>query len=61
MLKDLSGKTVYDLERDDFDKLFCQQCRDCGRCAKDPKTIDLCKQLIDSGVWDIVFRRRLGS
>jgi hypothetical protein len=33
--KDLSGKTVYDLEPEDFEKLFCWQCRyypsDCER------------------------------
>jgi len=60
-LKDLSGKTVYDLEREDFEKLFCQQCRDCGICIKDPKTIDICKQLIDNGVWDILFRKHRGG
>ena len=61
MLKDLKGKTVYDLDRSEFEALFCRQCRDCGRCAKDSKTIGICQHLIDSGVWDIVFRRRLGS
>ena len=25
-LKDLSGKRAYDLDREDFEKLFCQQC-----------------------------------
>jgi len=60
-LKDLSGKTVFDLEREDFEKLYCQQCRDCGICVKDLKTIDLCKQLIDNGVWDIFSRKRPGS
>ena len=60
-LKDLSGKTVYDLEREDFEKLYCSQCRDSGICTKDIQTVDLCKQLIDNGVWDIAFRKRLGS
>ena len=27
-LKDLSGKTVYDLEIEDFEKLFCQRCHE---------------------------------
>jgi hypothetical protein len=27
-LKDLSGKTVYDLEFEDFEKLYCRQCKD---------------------------------
>ena len=60
-LKDLSGKTVYDLEREDFEKLFCQQCKDCGICVKDPKTIIICRQLVDSGVWDLLFRKRHDS
>jgi len=38
-LKDLKGKTVYDLEWEEFKELFCPQCRDCGICVKDPKTI----------------------
>ena len=57
-LKDLSGKTVYDLDREDFETLFCQQCKDCGICVKDPKTIHICMGLLDSGVWDKVFRKR---
>ena len=58
MLKDLSGKTVYELDREDFEKLFCQQCKDCDRCAKDAKTANICMGLIDSGVWDMHFRKR---
>ena len=57
-LHDLKGKTVYDLDRDDFEKLFCRDCRDCGICVKDLKTIDICKHLIDNGVWDIFSRKR---
>ena len=60
-LKDLSGKTVYELDREDFEKLFCQQCKDCGICVKDPKTIIICRQLIDNGVWDLLFRKRHDS
>ena len=55
-LKDLTGKTVYDLELEDFEKLFCQQCKDYRECVKDPKTISICKQLISNGVWDSHFR-----
>ena len=49
-LHDLKGKTVYDLDRDDFEKLFCRDCRDCGICTKNLKTVDICKQLINNGV-----------
>jgi hypothetical protein len=27
-LKDLAGKDVYDLEFEDFEKLYCQHCKD---------------------------------
>ena len=59
-LKDLSGKTVYDLEIEDFEKLYCRQCRDYGNCDEDPKTVNMCMGLIDSGVWDRQLRKRQG-
>jgi len=57
-LKDISGKSVYEIDREDFIKLFCHQCKDCGICTKDPKTIIICRQLIDNGIWDLLFRKR---
>ena len=60
-LKDLTGKTVYDLEKEDFERLFCRQCKDCGICDKDPKTVNICMQLIDSGIWYKQFRKRNDS
>ena len=57
-LKDLSGKTAYELEPEDFEKLFCRQCKEEGGCVKDPKTVHICMELIDSGVWDLAFRKR---
>lgn len=60
-LKDLSGKTLYDLEKEDFEKLFCHRCKDCGICVKDPKTINICMGLIASGVWYGHFRKRHDS
>ena len=60
-LKDLTGKTVYELEQEDFEELFCRHCKDGGICVKDPKTINICMQLIDSGVWDRHFRKRNDS
>jgi hypothetical protein len=59
-LKDLSGRTVYDLEFEDFEKLFCRQCKDCGICDKDPKSVDICMSLIDSGIWDKHLRKPQG-
>jgi hypothetical protein len=60
-LKDLSGKSVYDLEQEDFEKLYCRQCKDSGICVKDPKTVNICMPLIDSGIWDTHFRKRKGD
>ena len=56
-MKDLSGKTAYDLELEDFEKLFCQCCRDSEVCDKDPKTVNMCLGLIDSGLWDSHLRK----
>ncbi len=57
-LKDLTGKTVYDLEMKDFEELYCQHCKDCGICVKDSETINICMSLIDCGIWDRHFRKR---
>ena len=57
-LKDLSGKTVYDLEREDFEKLFCALCRQHQSCLRDDKTIHGCKAIIDSGIWDRFYRKK---
>ena len=57
-LKDLSGKTVYDLEREDFEELFCKQCQECQDCPKDDKKILSCKALVDSGLWDKFYRKK---
>ena len=56
-LKDLSGKTVYDLEDEDFAKLFCEQCREYGACPRADKKMLSCKALIDSGLWDRYCRK----
>lgn len=57
-IKDLSGKSVYYLDQEDFEKLYCPHCKDSGICDKDPLTIQVCMGLIDSGVWDRCFRKR---
>ena len=56
-LKDLSGKTVYDIEREDFEKLFCRQCHEAEDCRKDDKKILGCKAFVDSGLWDRFYRK----
>ena len=56
-LKDLSGKTVFDLEKEDFEKLFCQQCNDYHDCPIDDVKIRSCKILVDCGLWDRYYRK----
>ena len=58
-MRDLSGKTVYDLAPEDFDKLFCGLCKEKPRCDRDFKTINICQQLVDSGIWDILYRKKV--
>ncbi len=57
-LKDLSGKTIYELEQEDFEKLFCQQCKEYSHCLRDDKMRLGCKLLVDSGVYDSYLRKR---
>jgi len=56
-LKDLSGKTAYELDREDFVKLFCQQCHEYDDCNRDDKKILGCKAFVDSGLWDMFYRK----
>ena len=56
-LKDLRGKTVYDLELEDFEKLFCQSCRYRQDCAPAMAQIDSCKVIVDCGLWDMFYRK----
>jgi len=51
-LKDLGGKTAYDLEREESEKLFCWRCHEYETCSGDEKNILGCKALIGSGLWD---------
>jgi len=56
-LKDLSGKTVRDLDRETFEKLFCQQCHEYEDCPGDDRKILGCKAFVDSGLWDKFYRK----
>ncbi len=56
-LKDLSGKTVYDLEQEDFEKLFCRQCKEYPQCPGGELRLKGCKLLVDSGVYDSCLRK----
>ena len=51
-LRDLSGKTVSELELDDFEMLFCWRCRKYMQCTRNNGNILECKAAVDSGLWD---------
>ena len=57
-LKDLSGKTVHDLDRGTFEELFCELCCEYKDCDRNDKKILGCKAFVDSGVWDAFYRKR---
>jgi hypothetical protein len=44
--------TVYDLEPEDFDKLFCKRCKGEGKCSKSPTAMRICQFNVDVGIWD---------
>ena len=56
-LKDFSGKTVYDLDREDFERLFCQHCHEYEECDRNDKKILGCKAFVDSGLWGKFYRK----
>ncbi len=60
-LKDLSGKSVLDLEREDFEKLYCLHCHEYQECDRSDKKILGCKAFVDSGLWDMFYRKRRGN
>jgi hypothetical protein len=57
-LKDLSGKTVFDLEQEDFEKLFCCHCREYKSCDRSAQKIAGCRAFVDTGAWDTFYRKR---
>jgi len=57
-LKDLSGKSALDLEREDFEKLFCQHCLEYEECDRSNEKILGCKAFVDTGLWDAFYRKR---
>jgi len=60
-LKDLSGRGVRDLDREDFLKLFCQHCHEYEECPRDDQKILGCKAFVDTGLWDMFYRKRQGG
>ena len=56
-IKDLSGKTARDLEKEDFEKLFCWRCHEYNTCSRDDRKILGCKAFVDIGLWDKFYRK----
>jgi len=59
-LKDLSGKTARDLDREEFEQLFCVHCQEYQDCPRDDKKMLGCKAFVDTGLWDAFYRKRQG-
>ena len=57
MLKSLKGKTIYNLNPEEFKVFFCQHCHEYGECPKDPKRMLGCKAFVDSGLFDKFYRK----
>ncbi len=57
-LTDLTGMTVYELDREDFEKLFCHRCKEYPQCPRDDLKVKVCRLLVDSGVYDTCLRKR---
>ena len=57
-LEDLSGKTVYGLDPEDFEELFCRRCCEDEQCPKDEKVTLSCKAFVDSGLRDMFLEKR---
>ena len=60
-LKDLSGKTAYDLDPEDFRKLFCWRCNEYEECPRDNNKILGCKAFVDTRLWDAFYCKRQDS
>ena len=50
-MEDLSQKTVYDLDQEEFNALFCRRCKQDKTCSKRLDTVKACQALVDSAVW----------
>lgn len=44
-------RTIYQLEPEEFEKLFCQWCSDHDSCSRKPTRMVHCKVLIEIGRW----------
>ena len=57
-LTDLTGKTVYELDRETFEKLFCRPCKEYPKCPRGDLKVKGCQLLVDSGLYDSCLRKR---
>jgi len=57
-IKNIIDKTVYDIEPEDFEKLFCLRCKDEKGCSKSVAATAICRVSVDLGIWDRDFRKQ---
>ena len=51
-MRNLSGKTIFDLDAEDFRLLFCRICKYQDECHKHSnENISECRELVDNGSW----------
>ena len=50
-MQELKGKTIYELEPEEFEKLFCQRCNDYENCSRKPVRMVHCRILLEIGHW----------
>ena len=44
-------RTVYELEPEEFEKLFCQRCSDHDSCSRKPTRMVHCRVSVEVGRW----------
>jgi predicted nucleic-acid-binding Zn-ribbon protein len=57
-LRELSGKTVFELDRQTFIGLYCDYCRFTEFCAKYDRAVQNCKCFVNEGIFDRFFRKK---
>jgi hypothetical protein len=57
-LRELSGKTVFELDSQTFIDLFCDYCRFNGFCMKYDHNLHNCKCFVNEGIFDKFFKKK---
>lgn len=57
-LKELWCKTVFELDRQTFVRLFCDYCRFNEFCVKRDRNLQNCKCFVNEGLYDRFFKKK---